>query len=162
MGFSLKVLKTRVACYTVMEELLLATFNRTFMYWGTSAESQPFAVPYPSIENTAFEAEQFVDSLRNANGELVTTAIGRRQNKQNLYWTVLPTDLWYEINQFILDNGMFFWCRYYDFNVGVWRTRQFYAGPSTADPYMVNAATHKPKWMLNCQLNVIDRGFINE
>lgn len=136
--------------------------DRTFMYWGTTKDSQPFAVPYPTISSTTFEAEQFVDSLRNANGELVTTMIGRRQNKQNLFWSVLDTDLWHEINQFILDNGMFFWCRYYDFNVGIWRTRRFYAGPSTCQPYMIDKDTHKPKFMRDCQMNVIDRGFINE
>ena len=140
----------------------MAEHDRNFMYWGTSADSQPFAVPCPSVEATQFQAEQFTDDLRNAYGELVTTEIGRRQNKQNLYWNVLDTDLWWEMNQFILDNGMFFWCRYFDFNVGVWRVRRFYAGPSTCQPHMVDAVTHKPRYMLECQMNVIDRGFINE
>lgn len=140
----------------------MAELERTFMYWGTSAQSQPFAVPYPSIQSTAFEAEQFVDDLRNANGELITTMIGRRQNKQNLFWAVLDTDMWWEMQQFIENNGMFFYCRYFDFNIGVWRTRQFYAGPTTCQPYMVDAATHKPRFMRDCQMNVIDRGFINE
>lgn len=153
----------RVTLFTLNGGLVdVAELERTFMYWGTTAANQPFAVPYPSIDSTAFESEQFVDSLRNANGELVTTMIGRRQNKQNLYWAVLDTDMWWEINQFILNNGMFFYCRYFDFDVGMWRVRQFYCGPSTAQPYMVDARTHKPRFMRECTLNVIDRGFVNE
>lgn len=132
------------------------------MYWGTTSASQPFAVPYPSIESTAFEAEQFVDSLRNANGELVTTMIGRRQDKQNMFWTVLDTDVWWEMNRFVRDNGMFIYCRYFNFNYGEWYTRRFYIGPTTAQPYMVDEATHKPRFMRDCQMNVIDRGFVNE
>lgn len=140
----------------------MAGEQRTFMYWGTGPDVQDFAVPYPSIENSNFETQRFVDSLRNANGELVTTEIGRPQDKQNMYWAVLDPQIWWEMNRFLVNNGMFFWCRYFDFNTGYWRTRQFYVGDITALPYMVDPETHLPKHMRECTMNVIDRGFIDE
>lgn len=133
-----------------------------FMFFGTSAESQPFSVPYPSINSTLTQKSRFVDSLRNNVGEVVGTAIGRASDAQQLHWDVLDPELWWAINRFWEDNGMFFWCRYFDFNLGLWRVRQFYVGDISAQAYMVDVNTNMPKYMRDCTCNVVDMGILGQ
>lgn len=134
---------------------------RTFMYWGTSPESQTFPVPWPSVGN-AFETQRAVDSARNAYNEVVATQVGRAADKQNMGWTALDPQIWYDLNNWLLENGMFFWCRYFDFNSGRERVRAFYVGDISAEPYQVDEGSFTPRMMVSCKMNVIDQGRINE
>lgn len=135
---------------------------RTFMYWGTSADSQTFAVPYPAYDSSVFETQRLVDSMRNNYGEVVATQVGRSSDKQNMSWKVLSPSVWWEMNNFLEANGMFFWCRYFSFNTGTWKVRQFYVGDISAQPFMVSETTHRPKYMRECNMNVIDMGVLGQ
>ena len=132
------------------------TIDSRFMYWSTSEGGTDLAVPFPS--SGAFETARIVDSARNANGVVVGQQIGRSNDKQNMSWNVLPTTKWWEMNQFIEDNGLFFWCHYFNHNLGSWYDRWFYCGNFSCEPTMVDASTGIPKYYLNCSVNVIDTG----
>lgn len=136
--------------------------DRQFMYWGVSPDALDFAIPYPSVGHAAFETQRGVDSARNTSWEVVATQLGRPSDKQNMEWTVLDPEIWWDMNRWLEANGMFFWCRYFSFNTGEWRVRRFYCGDVSAEPFMLNIRTGLPKYMLNCKLNVIDCGIVGE
>lgn len=131
------------------------------MYWGTSAQEQNFGIPAPEFGSAA-ETQRLVDSARNAHGEVVATMIGRSSDKQNMTWKVLPPEIWWSMNQFLESNGMFFWCRYFSHNTGVWRVRQFYAGDVYCEPDRVDCENGPAMYYRNCTLNVIDQGVIGQ
>lgn len=127
-----------------------------FIYLGTSKGVKSLAIPFPS--SGPFETSRNVDSARNIRGEVVAQKVGRSIDKQSMTFNVLPCDKWWEINNWIEQNGMFFWCHYFAHNYGVWRDRKFYCGNLTCEPYMVDAETGIPKFYHNCTVNVIDMG----
>lgn len=129
-----------------------------FMYWGTTKGAADVAVPFPAVGGGLFTTSRNVDAGRNANGVVVGQMVGRSIDKQNMSWKVLPPEKWWEMNRFVEDNGMFFWCHYFSHGLGKWMDRKFYCGDFTANPYMVDANTGSPKWYLDCSVNVIDTG----
>ena len=134
-----------------------------FMYWGTGSdveENFDIEVPFPS--SGPFETSRAVDSARNARGEVVGQMVGRSVDKQSMTFNVLSCEKWWEMNNWIETHGMFFWCYYFSHNLGVWKTRRFYCGNPSCEPYMIDAATGKPAFDRNCKLNVIDMGEIDD
>lgn len=130
-----------------------------FMYWGTTRGStSELAVPFPSVDSGVFETSRAVNAGRNANNSVIGQMVGRSVDKQNMQWSVLPCDKWWEINNWVEDHGMFFWCHYFSHNTGVWKDRRFYCGDFKCQPFKVDAATGIPAFYRNCEVNVIDMG----
>ena len=143
--------------------------KRTFMYWGKTADTCTFGIPYPS--SGIFESARTVTLSDSASGEVVGQLVGRTRHKQNMTWNVLDRDTWWEMNNWleenISDKGFSFYCRYFNFNTGKWQTKQFYAGNPTCTPFGVNSDETDddfgmPKMLLNCTLNVIDCGILED
>ena len=129
-----------------------------FMYWAKAKGGTTVAIPFPSFDSGVFEVSRAVSSGRNANGAVVGQMVWRSVSKQNMSWTVLPNTKWWEMNQFVESNGMFFWCHYFDHSTGVWRDRKFYCGDFSCQPFGVNPSTGVPQFYRNCSVNVIDMG----
>lgn len=113
--------------------------------------------PYPSYESGLQHAVTTVDSARMADGVLRAKKIGRDQSKVELTWAALTAEQWSTMLK-IFKNNFYFNIRYFDMVENDWITRRFYVGDRTAQPFMVNKETGRPRYWLNCQANVIDTG----
>lgn len=127
-----------------------------FMYWGVTQGDLSLAVPFPSA--APFETARIVDSARNANGEVVGQMVGRSVDKQSMTFNILPCEKWWEMNRWIEQQGMFFWCHYFSHNFGEWKDRRFYCGDFACEPFKIDADTGIPAFYRNCKINVIDMG----
>ena len=113
--------------------------------------------PYPSHESGLQHTITTVDSARMADGVLRAKKIGRDQSKVELTWSALKSEQWSEMLKIFRDN-FYFNIRYFDMVENDWVTRRFYVGDRTAQPFMVDKKTGRPRYWLNCQANVIDTG----
>lgn len=136
-------------------------YTEGFVYFGASASSLTLSLPYPS--SAPFETARSVTLMDAADGSIVAQQVGRARDKQSMTWNVLDCVKWWEINNWIEDNGMFFYCKYFNFNRGIWQTRKFYCSNLTCEPYFITSDTQSPNYgkphhLNNCTLNVIDMG----
>lgn len=129
-----------------------------FLYWGMSEGAQTVAVPYPDRGAAPFLTTRAVSAGRNADNVVVGEKVGRSNDKQSMKWSKISCEKWWEMNRFVEENSMFFWCHYFNHNLGRWMDRLFYCGDFTCNPEQVNAATGKPAFYSNCSVNVIDTG----
>lgn len=113
--------------------------------------------PYPSHESGLQHTITTVDSARMADGVLRAKKIGRDQSKVELTWAALTAEQWSKMLKIFKDN-FYFNIRYFDMVENNWITRRFYVGDRTAQPFMVDKNTGRPRYWLNCQANVIDTG----
>lgn len=113
--------------------------------------------PYPSHESGLQYTITTVDSARMADGVLRAKKIGRDQSKVELTWAALTAEQWSKMLKIFKDN-FYFNIRYFDMVENNWITRRFYVGDRTAQPFMVDKNTGRPRYWLNCQANVIDTG----
>ena len=113
--------------------------------------------PYPSHESGLQHAITTVDSARMADGVLRAKKIGRDQSKVELTWAALTAEQWSSMLKIFRDN-FYFNIRYFDMVENNWITRRFYVGDRTAQPFMVDKKTGRPRYWINCQANVIDTG----
>ena len=132
-----------------------------FMYWGTTIESLNLEVPFPS--SGTFETSRKAQMQESADGSIVAQMVGRSRDKQTLSWEVMDCSKWWEINNWLEENGMFFFCRYFNFNRGIWQTRKFYVENPTCEPYRPSSNQNStdygmPRFLRNCQISVIDMG----
>lgn len=129
-----------------------------FMYWGKYKGDTDLAIPFPSYGAALFQTSRNVDAGRNTEGVVVGQQIGRSISKQNMSWKVMPCDKWWEMNNWVEQHGMFFWCRYFDHNLGRWMDRRFYCGDFSCNPYGVDPESGVPEYYTDCTVNVIDTG----
>lgn len=144
--------------------------NNNFMYWGTTKNNFTLSVPYPA--SGAFESARTVTTQESANGEVVGQIVGRRRDKQNMSWKAMDCEKWWEINNWIENNvksnGSFsFYCKYFNFNLGKWMTHSCYIGNVSCTPFAIDSDTTseefgQPRYLLNCSVNVIDCGIVEE
>lgn len=113
--------------------------------------------PYPSHESGLQTTVTTVDSARMADGVLRAKKIGRDQSKVELTWAALTAEQWSKMLKIFRDN-FYFNIRYFDMVENDWITRRFYVGDRSAQPFMVDKKTGRPRYWLNCQANVIDTG----
>lgn len=118
------------------------------------------AVPYPTRGSAAFETTRMVDAGRSANGALVGRMVGRACDKQSMAWSVMDCGQWWALNRFLEAGNFTFYCHYFNFNLGVWSTRLFYAGDVKCSPGLVDAGTGAPRQIRDASLNVIDCGVV--
>lgn len=113
--------------------------------------------PYPSYESGLQHSVTTVDSARMADGVLRAKKIGRDQSKVELTWAALTAEQWSKMLKIFRDN-FYFNIRYFDMVENDWITRRFYVGDRTAQPFMVDKNTGRPRYWINCQANVVDTG----
>lgn len=113
--------------------------------------------PYPSHESGLQTTVTTVDSARMADGVLRAKKIGRDQSKVELTWAALTAEEWSKMLKIFRDN-FYFNIRYFDMVENDWITRRFYVGDRSAQPFMVDKKTGRPRYWINCQANVIDTG----
>lgn len=114
------------------------------------------AFPYPDRESGLQSVQTIVDSARNANGVMVGERVGRDMGKIELTWSVLTPEMWSQMLQIF--SNFTFSLRYLDMVTNDWVTRTFYVGDRSAQPFLCDPETGKPKYYLNCKANVIDVG----
>ena len=132
-----------------------------FMYWGTTSNSLTLEVPFPTSET--FETSRNAAIQESADGSMVAQMIGRSRDKQTLSWIVMDCNKWWEINNWLEENGMFFYCKYFNFNRGIWQIKKFYCTSPSCEPYRPNSDSNsvdygKPRFLQNCEISVVDMG----
>lgn len=135
-----------------------------FMYWGTNSENLTLEVPFPT--SGTFETSRKVQTQESADGSIVAQVIGRSKDKQTLSWVVMDCNKWWEINNWIEANGMFFYCKYFNFNLGIWQIKKFYCENPSCEPYRPNsnpshAQYGMPRFLENCRITVVDMGNVD-
>lgn len=132
-----------------------------FIYFGTTAADFTLNIPYPTT--APFETARSVTLQDSADGSIVAQQVGRSRDKQSMTWKTMDCAKWWGINQWIETNGMFFYCKYFNFNIGSWKIRKFYCGNPSCEPFFIDSDPQspnygKPKHLENCTLNVVDMG----
>lgn len=114
------------------------------------------AFPYPDKDSGLQQVSTLVDSARTADGVMRGERIGRDVGKIELTWSVLTPETWSKMLQ-IFQNFTFS-VRYIDMVTNDWVTRKFYVGDRSAQPFLVDPETNRPKYYLQCKANIIDVG----
>lgn len=114
------------------------------------------AFPYPDKDSGLQQVSTIVDSARTADGVMRGERIGRDMGKLELTWSVLTPETWSKMLQ-IFQNFTFS-VRYLDMITNDWVTRKFYVGDRSAQPFLVDPDTGRPKYYLQCKANIIDVG----
>lgn len=132
-----------------------------FMFWGLSESSLNLQVPFPT--SGTFETSRKAQTQNSADGSVVAQMIGRSRDKQTMVWDVMDCETWWAINNWLETNGMVFYCRYFNFNLGVWCLRRFYVENPSCEPYRPTGNSGRidygmPRFLQNCQLTVMDLG----
>lgn len=114
-------------------------------------------LPYPSRGLTV-QRQQFVDSARNALGQVVAQKINRRIIKlDSLHWSHLTANEWrkilVEIEKF---EGRL---EYWDNLAGTFKTLRVYWGDSSEEIWKINPQTGEVLEYVNCSCNIIDMGY---
>jgi hypothetical protein len=115
------------------------------------------ALPYPST-GLVVQRQQFVDSARNALGQVVAQKINRRLIKfDSLVWKHLTASQWrsilVEIEKF--EGTLYFW----DNLSGSFITRRVYWGDASEEVFKINKVTGEVLEYINCSCNIIDMGY---
>lgn len=119
--------------------------------YGTST------LPYPA-RGLNLLRQQFVDSARNANGQVVAQKINRRINKlEPLEWKWLTASQWREIQKHI--DAFTGYLEFWDNPSGSFKTVQVYWGDESSEIHKINPATGEVLEYVNCKCNIIDTGY---
>lgn len=114
-------------------------------------------LPYPST-GLVVQRQQFVDSARNALGQVVAQKINRRILKfDSLVWKYLTASEWRSILQEIekFEGELYF----FDNLSGTFVTRKVYWGDASEEVFRINPSTGEVLEYLNCKCNIIDMGY---
>lgn len=138
-----------------------------FMYFAATAEgtetSSAIDVPMPGA-NKPFTTKYNWQTQTAADGSIVGQQIGRSRVTQEMTWEVMDSTKWWEINNWIEDNGMSFYARFFDYNTGAWKTRRFYLESVSCNPWRpggTNTDHHgQPVYLKDCAMTVYDMGEI--
>lgn len=128
-----------------------------YAYLGTEDNPRQVSLPFPFVDSGTQESQLFVDSARNALGEVVATKVGRSSKKVNMEWKFMWPEKLAEIYGF-LDNHFYFMFTYFSIYLNDWNTIECYHGNLTGRPFMVNKETGKAKYIRDVSFNAIDTG----
>ena len=141
------------------------TMKPGFIYIATTAAgtSQAGAQEIPMPNGSApFTTTHQVRTQMSADGSVAGQKAGRPRAGQEMRWTRMDCQTWWTLNQWLETNGPAFYCKYFDFNYGTWRTRQFYTDEVSCTPYRPGAANStdhgKPLYLMNATLKLYDLG----
>ena len=114
-------------------------------------------LPYPA-RGLQIQRSQFVDSSRNARGEVIAQKINRRIVKIDaLEWKHLTASQWRTIQQQIeLFEGSL---EYWDNLSGSFKTIKVYWGDESAEVHKINPSTGEVLEFINCKCNIVDMGY---
>lgn len=119
-------------------------------------------LPYPA-RGLGMQRQQFVDSARNANGQVVAQKINRRLFKfDGLEWKHLTASQWTAILREIekFEGTVTFWNAYSPQSPnGGFETRKVYWGDASEEIHKINPATGQVLEYINCKANLIDMGY---
>lgn len=114
-------------------------------------------LPYPA-RGLKVLRQQFVDSQRNALGQVVAQKVNRRINKfEPLEWKYLPADTWRTIQREIdkFEGTLEYW----DNPSGTFKTIKVYWGDEESEVHEINPETGEVLKYTNCKCNIIDMGY---
>jgi len=114
-------------------------------------------LPYPSY-GVNIQRQQFVDSARNAYGQVIAQKVNRRIVKiDGLEWSHLTSAQWHtilvEIEKFT--GTLEFW----DSLSMSYITRTVYWGDASEEIYRIDPSTGEVTEYINCKCNLIDMGY---
>jgi hypothetical protein len=114
-------------------------------------------LPVPSRGLTV-QRQQFVDSARNAQGQIIAQRINRRLIKfDSVEWAHLTAVEWRAI---LLEIEKFEGELYFFNNLlGQFQTMKVYWGDASEEPFKINPTTGEVLEYINCKCNIIDCGY---
>ena len=115
------------------------------------------SLPVPA-RGLQVKRNQFVDSSRNANGEVVAQKVNRRILKfEPVIWKHLTAEKWREILVEIekFEGDLYF----FDNLTGTFVTRKVYWGDASEEVHKIDSTTGEVLEYINCQANIIDMGY---
>ena len=114
------------------------------------------ALPYPDKESGALTISTMVESARTADGVMRGERVGRDLVKIEMTWNVLEPAEWANILRLLQNFKVT--VRYFDMVSNNWSEKYMYCSDRSARPFLINKNTGKPKYYLNCSVNLIDIG----
>lgn len=130
--------------------------ERTGNFITLSADGDSIQIPFAAYESGKQHIATMVDQARTADG-IVRGSVLARANKIELKWAVLTPEVWAQICTFF-DNHFYFDATYWDMAANSFQTKTMYVGDRSAQPFLMNSATGKPTYYLNCEANIIGIG----
>lgn len=121
-----------------------------------SADGESLEIPFAAYESGKQTIATMVDQARTADGIVRGTVIAKA-SKVELKWAVLTPEKWAQICSFF-DRHFYFDAYYYDMSTNAFTTKTMYVGDRSAQPFLMDSFTGKPKYYLNCQANIIGIG----
>lgn len=113
-------------------------------------------LPYPYKDSGLQTIATMVDTARTQDGVVRGEVIGN-VSKVELTWKVLTPTVWASLLTFF-NNHFYFNCTYLDMATNSWKTRKFYVGDRSAQPFLINPDTGVPKYYMNCKANIVGVG----
>jgi len=115
------------------------------------------SLPVPST-GLVVKRQQFVDSARNAQGQVVAQKINRRILKfDKVVWKFLPASVWRSI---LVEIEKFEGELYFFNNLsGSFETIRVYWGDASEQIHRIDSTTGEVLEFVNCSCNIIDMGY---
>ena len=132
------------------------SIERTGNFITLSAGSDTLTLPFAANESGKQTIATVVDQARTADG-IVRGSVIARANKIELKWAVLTPETWAEICTFF-NKHFYFNAYYYDMQLNAFTTKKMYVGDRSAQPFLMDSETGKPKYYLDCEANIIGVG----
>ena len=130
--------------------------ERTGNFITLSADGDSIQIPFAAYESGKQSIATMVDQARTADG-IVRGSVIAKTNKIELKWAVLSPEVWSQICQFF-DKHFYFNAYYWDMSANAFTTKTMYVGDRSAQPFLIDDVTGKPKYYLNCEANIIGIG----
>jgi hypothetical protein len=121
-----------------------------------SAGGDSIQIPYAAYESGKQTIATMVDQARTADG-IVRGEVIAIANKIEMTWRVLTPETWSAICSFF-QRHFYFNATYWDMQTNSLQTKTFYVGDRSAMPFMIDSASGKPKYYLDCKANIIGIG----
>ena len=132
------------------------SIERTGNFITLSSGGDSIQIPFAAYESGKQTIATMVDQARTADG-IVRGAVIARANKIELKWAVLTPETWSQICSFF-DKHFYFDAYYMDMATNTFQTKTMYVGDRSAQPFMIDDVSGKPKYYLNCEANIIGVG----
>ena len=130
--------------------------ERNGQFITLSQDGDSIQIPFAAYESGKQTIATMVDQARTADG-IVRGSVIAKANKVELKWAALSPEVWSDICTFF-DKHFYFNATYYDMQTNSMQTKTMYVGDRSAQPFLMDAITGKPKYYLNCEANIIGVG----
>lgn len=130
--------------------------ERNGQFITLSQDGDSIQIPFAAYESGKQTIATMVDQARTADG-IVRGSVIAKANKVELKWAVLSPEVWSDICTFF-DKHFYFNATYYDMQTNSMQTKTMYVGDRSAQPFLMDGVTGKPKYYLNCEANIIGVG----